>query len=100
MIFCFVCHDGADAATLRQTHLQAHLDHIETVLDRMPVAGPVPGGEDAGYRGSIVMIEAETEQEARDLFNRDPYAKAAIWDKVEVYPFKAVAGRWVGGKTW
>jgi hypothetical protein len=30
----------------------------------------------------------------------DPYSSAAIWERVEIRPFRGVAGRWVGGAAW
>ena len=99
MIYCFICKDGPKADNLRKEHLAAHLSHVEEVIDTIKVAGPVPRDTD-GYRGSILMLEAETEDEAWALFNTDPYAKAEIWDSVEILPFNAVAGQWLGGVTW
>jgi uncharacterized protein YciI len=99
VIYCFVCKDGPQAASLRKDLLQAHLKHIEGVVSHMPVAGPMRDS-DGNFIGSILMIEADTEDEARNLFNQDPYAKVKIWDSIEVFPFDAVAGTWVGGVSW
>ena len=64
MIYCFICKDGPDAPQLRQTHLKAHLEHVEKVIDHIPVAGPIADKEGT-YYASLVMIEAETEQRDR-----------------------------------
>jgi len=99
MIYCFFCKDGPDAPRLRKAHLEAHLDHIEKVVNSMPVAGPVSDA-DGTMCASLIMIDAASETAARDIFNQDPYAKAQIWDSVEVLPFTPAAGTWVGGVTW
>ncbi len=99
MIYCFVCKDGPQAETLRKDLLQPHLKHIESVVSQLPVAGYSRDAE-GKFLGSLLMIEAENEEAAWDLFNQDPYAKVKIWDSIDVFPFNAVAGTWVGGVSW
>ena len=99
MIYCFICKDGPNAEVIRQQELEAHLAHIEDVIDHIRVAGPIPA-DGGGYCGSIIMIEAESHDEAQALFDKDPYAKAKIWESIELLPFSGVAGTWVGGVTW
>ena len=99
MIYCFVCKDGPQAPALRKDLLQRHLEHIKSVMEHVTVAGPVRDAE-GNFLGSIIMLEAETEDDAWEMFNRDPYAKAEIWDSIKALPFDAVAGRWVGGAAW
>ncbi len=99
MLYCFICRDGVNAPRIREEFLKDHLDHIERVWQNITVAGPVPA-EDGGYEASIIMIEADNEQAAWDLFNQDPYAQQNVWDSIDMLPFKAVAGKWVGGITW
>jgi len=99
MIYCFVCKDAPHAGEIRQRELERHLAHITEVVDHIRVAGPVPA-EGGGYQGSIIMIEADTGEEARALFDQDPYAQTDMWKSVEMFPFSAVAGTWVGGIAW
>ena len=98
MIYCFVCKDGPEGARLRKELLDVHLEHIAKVESRIPVGGPV-AGPDGKYCASIIMIDAESEQDAWSLFNEDPYAKAKIWQSIEVLPFKAVVGTWVRAQS-
>ena len=99
MIFCFVCKDGPKADPLRKDLLQPHLKHIEGVVEHIPVAG-YSRDADGNFLGSLLMIEAESEEQAWELFNQDPYAKVKIWDSIDVFPFNPVAGTWIGGVTW
>jgi uncharacterized protein len=100
-MFMVLCRDapGDTPGLERQRLLQAHLDHVETVMDRLWVAGPLRGA-DGGIVGSLLIVDAADEAEARALIARDPYAGALIWDRVEYRAFKGVAGKWVGGKAW
>ena len=81
MIYCFVCTDGPNAALLRMKHLDEHLKHIQDNIDHFPVAGPIPDGK-GGMTGSMVMIDAETEDDAWEVFKQDPYAQVDIWESV------------------
>lgn len=97
-LFAFLCRDGADGATLRERLLADHLAYIETVLEKIAVAGPLKEGERT--IGSLLIIKAENEAEARETFEGDPYFAAGVWESVKVDHFLGVAGDWVGGAAW
>lgn len=46
------------------------------------------------------MVKAASEADARAMLEQDPYFQAGVWSHVEIHAFSAVAGDWVGGKTW
>ena len=103
MKYAFICQDGGDKTQLRQDLMQDHLAHIETVVDRIVLAGPCPPADPSDTRqtaGSILVFEADTPEAAWELFNSDPYAKAGVWDDVQMMAFNPVAGSIIGGKTW
>jgi uncharacterized protein len=99
--FMVLCRDkpGEVAQQACQTHALAHLGYIETILDKLLVAGPLKGA-DGDSVGSLLIYRVETAEAARALIEGDPYFAADIWESVEVTPFMAAAGDWVGGKTW
>lgn len=97
-LFAFLCRDGANGASLRERLLADHLAHIEAVMDNIAVAGPLKEGEKTV--GSLLIIKAEDEAEARRVFEADPYFAAGVWDEVVVDHFLGVAGDWVGGTAW
>jgi uncharacterized protein YciI len=45
-------------------------------------------------------VKAVDEADARTLIEADPYFRAGVWADIEIRAFGAVAGDWVGGKTW
>lgn len=90
---------GAAPAAARQALLAAHLAHVESVLAQIFVAGPLID-DDGGVAGSLLILDVADVAAARALMALDPYSHGGIWDRVEYHPFKAVAGSWVGGKTW
>ena len=96
--YAVISHDAPDAERLRAEHLQAHLAYAETVIDRIAVGGPLR--DDDRYFGSLIVLEVDSEAEARAILEADPYHQAGVWAETEIRPFRAVIGDWVGGKTW
>ena len=97
--FAIIAHDKAGAGPVRIEKLKEHLAHIEANLDRFAVAGPLRDGQGAPS-GSLLVVKAASEAEARAFLQSDPYFAAGVWADIEVAPFSAVAGDWVGGKAW
>ena len=98
MPYAIMLWDGPDGAALRQEHLAAHLAHVEANLPRYLVAGPFRSGD--AFTGSLLVLDAATEADARALLEADPYWTAGVWAEVRVEPFRPAAGSWVGGRTW
>ncbi|MEL6876468.1 MAG: YciI family protein [Pseudomonadota bacterium] len=97
-LFAFYCRDGENGAALREQILADHLAHIEAHIDDYAVAGPLKQGEET--IGSMLLIKAEDEAEARTKFEADPYFAAGVWQSVRASEFLGVAGDWVGGAAW
>lgn len=104
--FAALCRDRTDidALAIRARLLADHLAYIESILPHILVAGPVraPGSssDTEPVTGSMLVFRADTETQARTLLEGDPYFKAGLWEVMAIYPYLAVAGTWVGGKTW
>lgn len=91
--------DGPGGAEKRSANLAAHLAHIEAWIARYFVAGPLRDA--AGMTiGSLLVVEAADEDDARAFLAEDPYAAVELWDSIHVSAFAAVAGSAVGGAAW
>lgn len=97
--FVVVAYDKPGAEALRKAARPAHFAYIETILDRIAVAGPMRDA-DGHFLGSILIYDAEDVAAARALLEGDPYHQAGIWERADVVPFTAAAGTWIGGKSW
>ncbi len=97
--YAIIARDKPDAGTIRGEKLREHLAHVETHLDRLAVAGPLRD-EAGAFTGSLLIVKAGSEADARALLASDPYFLAGLWNDIDVRAFGAVAGDWVGGKTW
>ena len=87
MLYVIIGHDGPDAKTLRPKLRTDHLAHLGGLNDRgkIRLAGPLTDGT-----GSLILIEADSDAEARDIAERDPYARGGVFERVEIHPFKQV----------
>lgn len=91
--------DAAGADVGRASALAGHLAHVERVMASIWVAGPLLDA--AGQTvGSLLVFDVADEAAARAIMEADPYFKAGVWGRITYRPYKAVAGQWVGGKTW
>lgn len=52
----------------------------------------VPDGQVPNFRGSTLVVKADSEAEARALLATDIYAERGVWDleKAQIYAFKRV----------
>jgi uncharacterized protein YciI len=98
-LFAVWCEDSEGAPALRAENLSAHLDHVERNMARYRIAGPLKNsaGESAG---SLLVVEARDEDDARAFVAQDPYHAAGVWSDVRVLELQAAAGTWVGGAAW
>jgi uncharacterized protein len=98
-LFAIIAYDAPDAHDRRMAARADHFAHIERVMDRVAIAGPMKT-DAGGFAGSLLIVKAETREEAEALLRSDPYFKADIWDRWDIHPFTAAAGSWIGGKIW
>ena len=90
MLYVIIGRDGPDAKELRPSIRSEHLDHLATFdhLGKIRLAGPLTDGH-----GSLIVVEAESEDEVRAFADADPYSKAGVFESVEIHPFKQVLPR-------
>ncbi len=98
-LYAIITRDRPGATATRMAKLREHLAHVEATLGELAVAGPLRD-EDGNFTGSLLVVKAGSEAEARAMLAHDPYFQADIWSDIEVRAFGAAAGDWVGGKAW
>jgi uncharacterized protein len=98
-LYLLLCRDGMDAPSKRQTHMQGHLEFIERHIQRIVIAGPALNAAGA-IEGSVLIVRADSESDARNLLALDPYYRNGVWTDINVRPFRAVCGQALGGTTW
>ena len=75
----------------------AHLARLKALTNegRVLVAGPHPAIDandpgDAGFTGSLVIVDFPSLVEAQAWADQDPYIEAGVYESVVVKPFKLV----------
>lgn len=90
MLFALICLDKPGALEIRKANREAHLAYI-TDTGVVEQAGPFLDGE-GSMIGSLVILKVETEAAAAEWAENDPYAKAELFDSVQIMPWKRVIG--------
>jgi uncharacterized protein len=97
MWYAVMSTDVAGSLKDRLRTRDAHIARLKSLLaeDRLLVAGPHPSIDaehpgDAGFSGSLVIVDFPSLDEARRWANKDPYVAAGVYESVTVKPFKHV----------
>lgn len=86
MLFAILCDDKPGSLDLRTETRSAHLDHLNGLGEALKFAGPFL--DEAGKPcGSLVVIEATDKAAAEQIAKSDPYAKAGLFETVNVRPW-------------
>ncbi len=87
MKFVILGFDGPEGQARRKIHRVAHLANLEPLdrQGRVLLAGPF-----TDLAGSLIIIEATSIEEAKQIAQDDPYTVHGVFERVEVHPFKQV----------
>ena len=92
MLYAFIGYDKPDSVSLRLASRPEHLDFLNNMADRLKAAGPHIDEATGDPVGSIVIVEGESQDSVVELFAQDPYAKAGLFERTDVLPYKLVLG--------
>ena len=87
MLFALVALDRPNSVERRMAIRPEHLKHLDSLGDKLILAGPFLNEKEEGV-GSIVVIEAASLDEAREMFNRDPFVRENLFDQVTIKPWR------------
>ena len=90
MRVALICIDKPGALDIRKANREAHLAHI-AASGVVEMAGPFLS--DSGEMcGSLVVLEVSDLQAAQDWAAADPYARAGLFQSVDIREWKKVIG--------
>ena len=98
--FLVLCRDGDHTASLRKTYLDEHLAHMEQNYADYRLAGPMGENPTPPYSGSLFLVAADTENQARAIMEGDPYIRHQIYASISIQRVHPLCGSWLGGVTW
>lgn len=90
MLYVFHCTDNPSAKGVRAANRDAHLAFLGELGDRVFVAGPLLSDDHSEMVGSVLIIDCEDLAGARALAADDPYAKAGLFSRVDIKPWRKV----------
>jgi hypothetical protein len=91
MPFAVVCLDKPGHLEVRLANRDAHLEHIASTGGGIGQAGPLL--DEAGEMcGSLLIFETEDRATVEAWCAADPYAKAGLFERVEIRHWKRVIG--------
>ena len=90
MRFAVICTDKPGALPLRLDNRAAHLAYIEAT-GVVEMAGPFLDAE-GKMTGSLVVLSVDSLTAAREWAAGDPYAKAGLFESVDIREWKKVIG--------
>lgn len=97
MWYAVISEDVKDSLARRMGARDAHLKRLQDLLDegRLLIAGPHPAIDaadpgEAGFSGSLVVVDFPSLEAAQRWADEDPYIAAGVYERVVVKPFKKV----------
>jgi hypothetical protein len=88
MLIALIARDKAGALQTRLDNRPAHVDYLKDT-GVVSQAGPLLN-DDGDMIGSLVVLEVEDMAAAQAWADNDPYAKAGLFEGVELIPWKKV----------
>jgi len=91
MLYAIICIDKPGAIEVRKANRDAHLAHIRGTEGAIQQAGPFldAAGE---MCGSLLIYDAPDRATVEAWCAADPYAKAGLFQSVEIRAWKRVVG--------
>ncbi|MEO4043695.1 YciI-like protein [Hoeflea sp. CAU 1731] len=91
MLFALICNDKAGHLDVRMETRPDHVAYLNELNEKgvLKIAGPFldPDGKPCG---SLVIVEAADAETARTIADGDPYAKAGLFETVDIRPYNWV----------
>ncbi len=79
--------DKPDSLDLRMANREAHLAYAKTLDDRVKLGGPYLD-ENGQMAGSLIIVEADSLEEAKALHDKDPYKLAGLFEHSDITPWR------------
>ncbi|MCY4642787.1 MAG: YciI family protein [Gammaproteobacteria bacterium] len=97
MLYAIISQDVGNSLAKRKSVRDQHIARPDELKNqgRLVLAGPHPAVDspdpgEAGFTGSLIIAEFESQQAAQEWADADPYIDAGVYASVVVKPFKRV----------
>lgn len=86
MYFYVICQDKPDSADLRGATRPAHLEYV-LASDCVQLGGALMTEDRASMIGTLILLDVADREAAEAWAAADPYAKAGLFERVEIHPW-------------
>lgn len=80
--------DKPDSQELRQRTRPEHLAYLTENVDRLLLAGAKWNDDETHATGSVIIVDADTRDEAEAFAANDPFAKAGLFAEVTITRYR------------
>lgn len=87
MLFAMIAKDRANVLDKRLATRPVHMQHLDSLGQQLKLGGALLDAN-GNPEGSLVVIEAETLEDATAIFNADPFVSEGIFESVEIKPWR------------
>jgi uncharacterized protein YciI len=94
MLFMVAAFDKPGMLETRTRLRKAHMTYLSALGSRIKVGGAMLNDEEQPL-GSLLVIEAKDRSSIQALVDADPFAKAGVFERVDIRPWRASVGAWV-----
>ena len=93
MLFAMIGIDkDPDGLERRKSVRREHIEYLGTLGDKIKVAGPFMSEDGSKPVGSLIVYEAESIDEVKQIIADDPYTAADVFETVEIRPWNWLFG--------
>lgn len=89
MLYIIHCFDKLGQLQTRTDNRPAHVEYLKSFGEKLQAAGPTLDATE-NMNGSLVILDLADLAEAEAFAANDPYAKAGLFEKVIIQPWKKV----------
>lgn len=88
MLVVLYCLDKPFSSGLRAVTREAHLDYVRQAGATVRYAGALLSDDGEKMVGSLLALDVETLEAAHEWAAGDPYAKAGLFETVDIRPWR------------
>lgn len=92
MLYVCYCKDKPNSLEVRLANRDAHLTYVAGFADKLRIAGPMTLEDGETMAGSLLIFDMDSQAEVEAFSAGDPYAKAGLFESVDIRPFKQSLG--------
>jgi uncharacterized protein YciI len=86
MLYALICTDNPNSLELRLANRPDHVAYLKSLGQTLVLAGPFTKDDGKTMTGSLIVVEAPSREAAKRIADGDPFAKAGLFEAVEIRP--------------